>query len=192
MHRVAVGPTGIPVVVSGFSRTDIANPRRWPDPHGLSTFMFQVLARKWRPQRFDDVVGQQAVTRTLRNAIASGRIAQAFVFGADRPHNTAVIVADMAAVQKWAAGLGIDKPPAELLEDSRTRALFRREIDAQSRDWKGYEQVRDFILDADAFTTDNDLLTPTFKLKRRNVTQKYQSKLDALYASNSRATAAVD
>ena len=32
---------------------------------------YQVLARKWRPQRFDDVVGQQAVTRTLRNAIAS-------------------------------------------------------------------------------------------------------------------------
>ena len=41
---------------------------------------YQVLARKWRPQRFDDVVGQQAVTRTLRNAITSGRIAQAFVF----------------------------------------------------------------------------------------------------------------
>ena len=45
---------------------------------------YQVLARKWRPQRFDDVVGQQAVTRTLRNAIASGRIAQAFVFAGPR------------------------------------------------------------------------------------------------------------
>ena len=43
---------------------------------------YQVIARKWRPQRFDDVVGQQAVTRTLRNAIANGRIAQAFVFAA--------------------------------------------------------------------------------------------------------------
>jgi DNA polymerase-3 subunit gamma/tau len=46
--------------------------------------MYQVLARKWRPQRFDDVVGQQAVTRTLRNAIVSGRIAQAFVFAGSR------------------------------------------------------------------------------------------------------------
>ncbi len=45
---------------------------------------FQVLARKWRPQRFDDVVGQQAVTRTLRNALSSGRIAQAFVFAGSR------------------------------------------------------------------------------------------------------------
>ena len=40
---------------------------------------YQVLARKWRPQRFDEVVGQHAVTRTLRNALASGRQAQAFV-----------------------------------------------------------------------------------------------------------------
>jgi DNA polymerase-3 subunit gamma/tau len=46
--------------------------------------MYQVLARKWRPQRFDEVVGQQAVTRTLRNAIASGRIHQAFVFAGPR------------------------------------------------------------------------------------------------------------
>lgn len=46
--------------------------------------MYQVLARKWRPQRFDEVVGQQAVTRTLRNAIASGRIHHAFVFAGPR------------------------------------------------------------------------------------------------------------
>ena len=45
---------------------------------------YQVLARKWRPQQFDDVIGQPAVTRTLRNAIASGRIAQAFVFAGPR------------------------------------------------------------------------------------------------------------
>src|SRR5437660_8717172 len=45
---------------------------------------YQVLARKWRPQRFDDVVGQQAVTRTLRNALASKRLAHAFVFAGPR------------------------------------------------------------------------------------------------------------
>src|SRR5437667_5130717 len=45
---------------------------------------YQVIARKWRPQKFDDVVGQQAVTRTLRNALASGRLAQAFVSAGPR------------------------------------------------------------------------------------------------------------
>ena len=45
---------------------------------------YQVLARKWRPQRFDDVIGQRGVTQTLRNAIAVGRIAQSFVFAGPR------------------------------------------------------------------------------------------------------------
>src|SRR5438093_547207 len=46
--------------------------------------VYQVLARKWRPQRFDEIVGQQAVTRTLRNALVSSRLAQAFVFAGPR------------------------------------------------------------------------------------------------------------
>src|SRR6185369_1222293 len=45
---------------------------------------YQVIARKWRPQKFDDVVGQHAVTRTLRNALANKRLAQAFVFAGPR------------------------------------------------------------------------------------------------------------
>src|SRR5437588_3370073 len=45
---------------------------------------YQVIARKWRPQKFADVVGQQAVTRTLTNALKSGRLAQAFVFAGPR------------------------------------------------------------------------------------------------------------
>jgi DNA polymerase-3 subunit gamma/tau len=45
---------------------------------------YKVLARKWRPQRFDDVIGQRAVTQTLRNAIAAGRLAHSFVFAGPR------------------------------------------------------------------------------------------------------------
>ncbi|HXH06794.1 MAG TPA: DNA polymerase III subunit gamma/tau, partial [Vicinamibacterales bacterium] len=45
---------------------------------------YQVLARKWRPRRFDEVVGQPGVTRTLQHAVASGRIAHAYVFAGPR------------------------------------------------------------------------------------------------------------
>ena len=45
---------------------------------------YKVIARKWRPNTFGEVVGQQAVTQTLRNAIASGRLAQTFVFAGAR------------------------------------------------------------------------------------------------------------
>ena len=41
---------------------------------------YEVLARKWRPQQFDDVVGQTHVTQTLRNAITSDRVAHAYIF----------------------------------------------------------------------------------------------------------------
>ena len=45
---------------------------------------YQVLARKWRPQVFDAVVGQDPVTRTLRNALSSGRVAHAYLFTGPR------------------------------------------------------------------------------------------------------------
>jgi DNA polymerase III subunit gamma/tau len=45
---------------------------------------YQVIARKWRPQTFADIVGQQHVTRTLRNAIESGRIAHSYIFSGAR------------------------------------------------------------------------------------------------------------
>src|SRR6185503_14602980 len=42
------------------------------------------LARKWRPQKFEDVIGQRGVVETLRNAIGSGRLAQSFIFAGPR------------------------------------------------------------------------------------------------------------
>jgi len=45
---------------------------------------YLVLARKWRPKQFDDVVGQKAITQTLKNAILSGRIAHAYLFSGQR------------------------------------------------------------------------------------------------------------
>ncbi|MGH7405096.1 MAG: DNA polymerase III subunit gamma/tau, partial [Candidatus Methylomirabilales bacterium] len=45
---------------------------------------YQVLARRWRPQTFDEVVGQEAVTRTLKNALQQGRVAHAILFAGPR------------------------------------------------------------------------------------------------------------
>ena len=44
----------------------------------------QPLARRYRPTRFEDVIGQRGVVDTLRNAIASGRLAQSFIFAGPR------------------------------------------------------------------------------------------------------------
>src|SRR4029077_1106460 len=55
------------------------------DFHFLIAVMSHVaLARKWRPQRFEDVIGQRGVVETLKNAIATGRLAQAFILAGPR------------------------------------------------------------------------------------------------------------
>ena len=58
--------------------------RRWVHGHLDGHVSYQVLARKWRPQTFEAVVGQDAITRTLRNALASGRVAHAYLFAGPR------------------------------------------------------------------------------------------------------------
>ncbi len=45
---------------------------------------YQVLARKWRPQTFEEVVGQEPIAQTLQNALATGRVAHAFLFSGPR------------------------------------------------------------------------------------------------------------
>jgi DNA polymerase-3 subunit gamma/tau len=107
---------------------------------------YQVLARKWRPQRFDDVVGQQAVTRTLRNAISSGRIAQAFVFAGSRgcgKTTTARILARALNCEKGPTAEPCGACDA-CVEIAQGRDIDVIEIDAASH--TGIDNIRDVVI----------------------------------------------
>jgi DNA polymerase III subunit gamma/tau len=108
---------------------------------------YQVLARKWRPQRFDDVIGQQAVTRTLRNAIASGRIAQAFVFAGQRGSGKTTTARILARALNCVKGPTADPCGVcdACLEIAQGRDIDVLEIDAASH--TGIDTIREVIID---------------------------------------------
>jgi DNA polymerase-3 subunit gamma/tau len=107
---------------------------------------FQVLARKWRPQRFDDVIGQRGVTQTLQNAIAANRIAQSFVFAGPRG------VGKTTTARILARGLNcVQGPTADpcgvcdaCVEIAQGRDMDVLEIDAATN--TQVDKVRDIII----------------------------------------------
>jgi long-chain acyl-CoA synthetase len=108
-------------------------------------------------------------------------IAQALVHGADKPYNVALIVPDLAALKSWATEQGLPQETSALLKEKRVQELIGTELERWSVDWKGYERVRKFELLGEEFTTANDMLTPSLKLKRRNVLKVYEKQLADLY-----------
>jgi long-chain acyl-CoA synthetase len=106
-------------------------------------------------------------------------IANVMIYGANKPHNVALVVPDAEAVRGWATKQGV--PLEDVARSEQVRQLLRDEIEACSKAIKGYERVQKFIIALEDFTTDNGMLTPTLKLKRRAVLERYGRELDNLY-----------
>ncbi len=109
-------------------------------------------------------------------------VAQAFIHGANKLFNVALLVPDRPAVEKWAREQGIEGGWEELVEHPRVRELLDAELKAHSTSFKRYEQPRKLQLLAAEFSIDNGMLTPKMSLKRNVVLDRYGDEIEALHA----------
>lgn len=109
---------------------------------------------------------------------------QSFVIGENRPFISTIIVLNKEEWKKLATTLNLDPNDPESLHATVTRNAVLKRIKAAAKDFPQYALPRNAWLTLDPWTIDNELLTPTLKLKRKALAQKYAPQIQTLYAGH--------
>lgn len=110
-------------------------------------------------------------------------VGQAIAIGDRRPYNVALLTLDTDALPALAAELGVDADPDVLAADSRVMARVAAEVELANGQMARVEQIKRFKLLGAEWEPGGEELTPTMKLKRKPVAEKYAAEIEALYAS---------
>jgi long-subunit acyl-CoA synthetase (AMP-forming) len=114
---------------------------------------------------------------------ASPLIGQAVAIGDGRPYNTALIVLDSDFAPQWASQKGRDGLSlGDLATEPQVRAAVQEGIDEANRHLARVEQIKKFTIVPGDWLPGGDELTPTMKLKRKPIAQKYEQAIDAMYS----------
>jgi long-chain acyl-CoA synthetase len=126
--------------------------------------------------------GKNVAPQNLENELKTEPlISQAMVHGDKRKFLSALVTLNDENARKWAAENGIPAG-APLHDHPVVKARIQRAIDALNAKQASYATIKRFAIVPDDFTQERGELTPTLKVKRKVVTQKYRSVLDAFYA----------
>lgn len=119
-------------------------------------------------------------------------IGQAMVIGDRRAYVSALVVLDQEYAPVWARKAGIVFTSiADLADQPAVRAEIQKAVDECNRHVSNVESVRRFTILPVEWTTESEELTPTLKLKRRVVSEKYEHEIDDMYARDERSAAPV-
>jgi long-chain acyl-CoA synthetase len=109
-------------------------------------------------------------------------VGQAMAIGDGRPYISALLIADGDALSAWTAERGLHGKLADLVLTPAVRELFVRAVDDANAELAKFEAVKRFAVLTEPFAVETGELTPTLKLKRRVVSEKYRSVIDSLYS----------
>lgn len=124
-------------------------------------------------------IAPQRIERYLRT---SRFISQAVAIGDRRKFLVALLTLNMPEVETWATQQGIEVTDGEaLVEHPEVIALVQREIDHANAQLASYETIKKFRILPQDFTIESGELTPTLKVKRRLVTERYSPLIDDMY-----------
>ncbi|XP_077205840.1 long-chain-fatty-acid--CoA ligase 5 [Paroedura picta] len=119
--------------------------------------------------------------------IRSAPVAQVFVHGESlQSFLVGVVVPDPETLPEFAAKMGVKDSYEELCKNATVKKAILEDITKLGKEagLKSFEQVKDIYLHPDMFTVENGLLTPTLKAKRPEVSKRFRSQIDVLYASS--------
>ena len=108
-------------------------------------------------------------------------IAQVMVSGDKRPYLVGVVVPEADWMRGWAEANGKEASLDALKSDPAFHAALRAAVDRVNKELSVTERVRQFIIADEPFTVENQMLTPSIKIRRHMIRSTYQDRLDGLY-----------
>jgi long-chain acyl-CoA synthetase len=108
-------------------------------------------------------------------------IHQAMVYGDKRPHLVALLVPDETFLLEFAGARGAAPDLARLREDAEFKAAMSAVVDRVNAELATLEKVRRFAIAAEQFTVENEMMTPTLKIRRHRIVETYGETLQDLY-----------
>ena len=177
-----------PNVTRGYYKREIATRNAWDkegwfhtgdlgavDPDGY----LSVVGRKKEliVTSYGKKVAPEPIEQVLTN---SPYISHAVMLGDSRAYCVALITLDLAVLRNWASAKGL-KLGAKPWEADQVVKLIGQAVEHCNRELASFEQIKRFALVGEEFSVENGHLTPTFKVKRREVTKRYADLIESLY-----------
>ena len=110
-------------------------------------------------------------------------IGQAMVAGDKRPYIVGLLVPDAEWAVEWSRANGKQFDLKSLQDDPEFRSAVRKAVDRVNKDLSVIEKVRQFTFADEAFSIENEEMTPSMKIRRHKIKERYGDKLDGLYRS---------